>query len=756
MAPVFKIAHFPSTEAISKEVCSKLNRDDQLASLVLLDTTKTYTVEDFVTDGFKLVVLLLSELDLATIIRKEEDSIKYKPLNSSFVVVCVGFKLPGNTTLGAPESIQTECSSELIRQQIIEYYRKVTKGASYVSFVGRSQEIEKFQNILYSERFSSTKVVIVSGHLGVGREAFARECIRQVCKECIEPCLISLGDNGNVELFLVQLNSINRDYSEEDFKKLLSSSTGEKIEAAVALLNSLFKENRYLIVYDDSRSCIRFDRKLSDWFREVISHPGLIGGMHMFVISPVAVNYSKTKALDGASFFTLFDLSTIDRKKLIYRHLADRGLAAPEEDVDYILSASIYSPHLIIKVVDDYCNHGGISYTKRHVNDYMSVGDAGVRTVLKQYKIDNNPDLWNILVLLSRIEYMRHDVLKTIFDDTLFTSNLDNLVSDGLVEQFGEMNEYYRLDSSVADNIRRNRDRYLDNTIQGHIDEIMALRIESNPRITIDYSSFLYKLKEDLMDQKKNAEAFLLPSILISSIVESYERKKYDLTIDLCSWVLSEKPHYFSDVYREIHYWECLALARNKDNRFYEAVDYFRRGDDDYHFLQGFMYRINRQYAKAEAEYRSALKINPSFGRAKRELVTVLQGQHKFSEALELARENYERDRDNSYHLLAYYRCLVRKRGLTYEDRQELIRLQNDARSLFSSDYFVEGMGFEFQRFVEKPKMPELFNKAHSLEQLILDTDSAYLKDIIREFRFAQGLESNLKPTEDLDDELDR
>ena len=69
-------------------------------------------------------------------------------------------------------------STEHMRMEIIDFYRKNSRSNSVVPFVGRTQEMEQFQNLLYSERHLTTKSVVISGHTGVGREAFARECVR--------------------------------------------------------------------------------------------------------------------------------------------------------------------------------------------------------------------------------------------------------------------------------------------------------------------------------------------------------------------------------------------------------------------------------------------------------------------------------------------------------------------------------------------------------------------------------------------------
>ena len=170
----------------------------------------------------------------------------------------------------------------------------------------------------------------------------------------------------------------------------------------------------------------------------------------------------------------------------------------------------------------------------------------------------------------------------------------------------------------------------------------------------------------------------------------------------------------------------------------------------DFYFLKGFYLRIGKQYSKAEDEYNKALKINPSFARVKREMVIVLQAQHKFREALELAELNYEKDPENSYHIHAYFRCLVRKPGITTEERQLLRLLKEDKNNLFKSKFYIEGMDFEYKRFVDRAKPDVLLPQANELVNKYKGV--AYIQDITDDYYVSQGLKSHLVPMDFSDD----
>jgi hypothetical protein len=145
--------------------------------------------------------------------------------------------------------------------------------------------------------------------------------------------------------------------------------------------------------------------------------------------------------------------------------------------------------------------------------------------------------------------------------------------------------------------------------------------------------------------------------------------------------------------------------------------------------------------------------MNPSFTRAKRELVNVLQRQHKFGEALDLARENYERDPANSYHMLAYFRCLVRKPGHTHEEIQLLKHFLEIAPQMFRSYSFVRGMQFEYDRFINKKRPDELLPEVSKLEKENV-SEANYIKDVVSDYMFAQGMAKSIDILP-IDEEID-
>lgn len=758
MACIFNILGFQPSQDLVEGATKRLNRNGPVAVSKIIEPGDK--IVRFADPAMPINALLIQKVDLAPMSAQLEATIESLPSGSESTFIFVGVDLTAedfSSVVDRKNVVPTQGDVESIRRALIQYYRRwVRREQPFTVFVGRNQELDQFQNLMFSERFDKTKAMIVSGHPGVGREAFVWECIQRVARNGVyEPLTISIGDNGSIELLIVQLNACLHSMTDQELILVLNSDQECKVKMAVDLLNTLFRNKDFLVIYDDSRACLRFNRKLADWFRAIIENPGLQGNMQLYVISTVSVNYTKAQVEDGVAFFTLYDLSFQDRRKLIYSYLSERQFSLRTEDVQFLLDSSVYSPTLLLRLTEDVCNNGP-QQVKKRLPDYQSLEDRKIRSIIMPYKEDDKSDIWNLLILLSKIEYISVDILRAVFPNNFseIKSHLERFITDGIVERFGELSEYYRLDGSIGDFLRRTRQTYIDDSFNGHVEEIMSNLIVNNIRITADYSSYLYKVKKDIEAGKTNQETYLIPSIVLSTIIGTYDNRDWKKTIELCKRTLSQRRLYFGEMIREIRYWYCLALAREqRGDSFYSEVAFFN-GDADSHFLKGFYLRIQMQYSRAEDEFRIALKMNPSFYRAKRELVIALQHQHKFSEALELARENYERDSDNAYHLLAYFRCIVRKPRLSYEERNELKRMIDEAKELFVEPYFVDGMEFEYARFVEKQKPEVLLVKTTELSKLNAGKKAPYIEDILGEYGVAQGIDHKIPITRQ-DDETD-
>ena len=647
MTDQINVLFYPTSKGLVDDLINRLNRGEMRARPMELNANNPLRPGLFQRDAYLNVIIIQPE-DTETLKNVDWSSIpclntisKDKRLSAAFCINCSEIVPQLRDRFFVKESID---SAEQIRREIIQLQSLIfqTLRGRYGFFVGRNNEIEQFQNLLYSEKAPRLSALIVSGRSGVGREAFVRNCIKQSKGERdYEPFTLSMGKSGSVELFLIQLNSILCTYSNNDFNDLLGRGTDEKVVAAVKMLNDLFRGDNYLILYDDGASCVRYDRKLSEWFKTVVTHPMLNGGMHLYVISNIAVSYSRIKIEDDVAFITLYGLTLSDRKKLLYKQLSTFSVAIPEDIVQEFAEKLVYSPSQLMNVAEDIHKKKDVNYVRKNISDYQRVGDKKILSLVNSYNSPDHPEAKNVLVLLSRIEYVDKKLLQSIFFDSYeeVEQEIDRFMADGIVERFGDGLKLTRLDSSISDFIRRNKIGYDEKSMELIVNEKLNEIIENTNSLSEDYSAYLFKLKEAAKVGRFAKDSFLVPSVLVNTIAETYDNKDWGVAIKLCEDVFEKKTDYFEEVYREIRYWYCLALARTKDgDTFYPQVKHFTGAD--YYFLKGFYLRIQKHYAEAENEYRKALSINPSFSRVKREMVLVLQAQHKFMEALQMAEQN--------------------------------------------------------------------------------------------------------------------
>ena len=139
---------------------------------------------------------------------------------------------------------------------------------------------------------------------------------------------------------------------------------------------------------------------------------------------------------------------------------------------------------------------------------------------------------------------------------------------------------------------------------------------------------------------------------------------------------------YEEQILWQTRYWLTSALSKKKDNRALEQLDYFKDNGVAYNFLKGFYYRNIGERSMAMECYEKVLKLNPKHQRSKREKVNILLSLGKYSEAYELAKENYEYDKTNIYHIHSYFISLVRRKEyLTISDIGILDDLIRDMES---------------------------------------------------------------------------
>lgn len=607
-------------------------------------------------------------------------------------------------------------SPELLALDIEQKFRRIIwrenpdMKVREIGLIGRQEEIGQFEQLRYSMNGQNLRALIISGRQGVGKDAFAKQCLFQLGRPHeMEPCRISLDVKNGLEDFLIQLNLILVQYNDAQMKAYLAGGYQGKIDVAISMLNRIC-DMRQVVFVDDNMACVLPDKSIPNWFKDIVSDDTLNKQLALFVKSRLTPNSYVVSELPRLAHIHLNSLTKTDRKKLFYSlaqsyHLEDFR----DRDADFFVEKLLESPfqiHEAVKVISQQ----GVTNAKNDIKKLIEIGDERAKPLIDHFK-ENRLSI-NVLCILARFEFLDFDTLEDIFEgeeDNLHLAISDLLVY-GVVSTFGLSGEYIRLDHYLCDYIRRNRIP-LPEDIGLVVDEVIEKRIV-NANITKEVSIYFYDLQQKIMKQQYTCDSFLVPSVLIKAIIEAYNERNYKLVISICEKIRNDGHDLNEEVNRELLYWNCLSLCRtlkedegNRD-KFWELVRFI--GGADNAFLKGFFFRYDEQYPNAEKYLKQALDMNPNMDRAKRELVTVLLEQGDYDNALKWAQENYEHDKgENTYHIYAYFRCLVRKRDLSVGERTLVRVLMQQVEDSYSDkkDELYAAMEISYATYIER-KLP--------------------------------------------------
>ena len=146
------------------------------------------------------------------------------------------------------------------------------------------------------------------------------------------------------------------------------------------------------------------------------------------------------------------------------------------------------------------------------------------------------------------------------------------------------------------------------------------------------------------------------------------------------------------------------------------------------------------EYSQAENFLGKAIEKSPHMQRAKREMVTVLLAQKKYGQALEMARENYEKCPENSYQIYGYFRCLVRKSPLEKNDRntlEELMKAMDENLSDKREELYA-AMNIEYCDYILHKKPYEILDMIIEAERKF--SNSINIKRVSQSYKLKQEI----------------
>lgn len=529
------------------------------------------------------------------------------------------------------------------------------------------------------------------------------------------------------------MNSILDKYTTDaELTAVLSSSKEIKADVAVQMINELYTAGSILWIYD-KMGCVRPDRNLSDWFESILMHPDIERRLGMFLFSTVAANTYIESRYRELIHIQLMPMGKADRKKLFYKFAASIGLPSiNEKDADIFVTRLLESPEQLMDAVLAIKNRG-IASAKHDLDDLVKLGEKKGTAIIDYVK--GNEICFKVAVVLSKVEFLSISDLNKVLDydeDEVLNAVLQ-LLSWSLVEMYGPDGMYIQLDSFVADYFQRNR-LNKDKEIDALLDEVLSDTIRNASDITEDVSAYLYEKRKSLLKNGDDKSAFLIPHLVIKAISDTYNKSDWDEVISLCDRMLNNNHNVFPEIIRETKYWLCLALARKGDQRFFEEVRYIDGIDNA--FLHGFYFRNAGDNSRAYGYYKRVLDAFPEKQKARREMVIVLLSLKQYEEALDWAKENYEKEPSNSYHINAYFRCLVKKYR---PDRTDVDMMKSLLKEMEKNDSpkkmsILLSMKIAYEAYIEKKDAGEILSMIDNAKQLY--PESLDIKRIANEYYY--------------------
>lgn len=544
-------------------------------------------------------------------------------------------------------------------------------------FFGRDADMNDLRLKLYASSNNQKRAIIISGLSHIGRKRLIKEFIwRHVSgvHEAYEPVRIVMTESDGLDRFVQQLNEVVRMYDNMTLLDIMRYPD-KCLDSSIALLNKIADCQERVFIRDE-KSIVLGNGRLTDWFVDIIKYRGLHPMIHLFVASRFTPTLSVER---NFSELIVRQIKVLDKQNIVAlfnAYAKNRGISLNEADTkDFTKDLKGY-PHQVYDVID--CIAGSdIRNAKKQLPQIASMFDGNLVDILDE--IDKIPHAKDILVMLAQFDFASFDLLERVCPDSI-SDALDLFRSYSLYESFGSSNQYIRLSPVMADYISRNR-------ITMPLSYRQSLRRETRNLLTsvddslTDLSSQLLGIKEILKNPKVKAkERYLIPSFVLKVIIEEYKNGQDENVITLVEMLLNDNINNgYDEIVRSINYWYCCSLCRMKNDKFLQAVEYFKNSDYSYYFLRGFYERHKKNYLQAEEYYEKALERSKSssdreyVSKAEHELVIVKMELEDYTGALELAEKSFEREKDNSYHIEAYFRCLVRNIHSDNELLKELI-----------------------------------------------------------------------------------
>lgn len=523
--------------------------------------------------------------------------------------------------------------------------------------IGRNNHLETFEERIDDFEMKKPKCIIATGFNSNGRRTFLKYALEKtnLIDSFYKPNTIYLDSNDSIEDFILKIYDLGFSSNDENLMDLMNKSIEYKINFAISLLIDIQNANELLLILDNG-CLVTFERKISSWFIKIISSDDI----NNYPVVCAASKYKIRK--EGISPNDLFtmpidELNISERKRLFKRLLEIYKLTITGDDFELISKQFNGFPEQVLFTVENI-KRFGIRHVLKNLQEIREFNDEKASTLLKHH-IENDGEVLALIRLLAQFEIISLDFLFSIVDKNIYEEKLDLIITENICEYFGYEEQFIRLNDSIRDYIIRNKINIKDE-FKLKIKEHVTNFLNSDAKNDYDSSDYVYSIKEALRSGIDIEEKYLFPSHFLRTMKDLYFENTQisrNKVIELADRVLQKEEFIDYDFARDIRFYLCLALAKNRDKRVLKEAHNLEK--DSMNFILGYYYRLVRRFNDALERLKNVVNSPYIMARAKRELIHVYIQTEGYSKALIYAKENYIENKENIYHLQLYFTCLI-------------------------------------------------------------------------------------------------
>lgn len=615
-------------------------------------------------------------------------------------------------------------------------------------FLGRDQDISEITSELNRSINVDRRAIIVTGLPHIGRKRLLREVYVTRINKNLHPsydfCYISLTDSDSIEDFIEQLNELTHTYEKSDLNTKMENIDNCR-DLAVELINQIAQYHERICI-TDNKCIVTSKGNIADWFRDIIEHPDLEKQIMLFIASYCSLSPAERRKNTKLQAHGLKVIEQKYIREIFIAYAKTRNITCNDSDVDYFINNISGFPKQVYNIVDDIADID-IAAAKKDLPKIKALYDDDLHMLLES--LSGDEDLKQVLLIMSKFDFISYDFLSQIYSKDNLSNILEKLRFYSVYETFGSYNQYMRISPAFADYIDRQRLK-LKKTYNDRIKNISHEYITLTSPDTLDLSQDLFRIKEQIKDPKFiTTTNYIIPSCALKVIIELYRRGDNENVIKIAHKVLYDyKRNNYETISFPIRYWMCLAYCKTQNPEVFKELKEFN--GYSYHFILGYYYRIAGNYYRAKSEFEKALSYknigqnnSRQYYKAEHELVICLMKLGQYSDALQNARNCYEKDQSNPYFIEAYFRCYIRS---SHPDRgilKNLIeKMHNTSYSL--KNIVTPTMNAEYEFFIEG----NVSNAIQNLEDILLKhkgKELNYAANVLKEICKKQNLNDTYK-----------